>query len=101
MTKRRGFEFSRLTKDIAWRQAVQRGDIPQDANPSQYEFHHKTPITEARKRNLASSLISSVANVLVIRSDHHKDLHRDYTYEEMADDNIGDIPHQPSLFDEP
>jgi hypothetical protein len=97
---RRGWEFTRLTKEIAWRQAVQNGDIPEDADPSEYQFHHRYPVEAARKRGLAQSIIRAAWNCIPLHRDDHVDLHNSGTNFDLADD-VEDVPYQPGLFDEP
>jgi hypothetical protein len=98
-SRRTGWEFSQETKTLAWEQAVRRGDIPADADPADYQFHHKVPVEIAREWEMPQSLITSVANCIPLHRDDHVELHRFYTNEELARLNIGLLEEQYNLFE--
>lgn len=77
-----GFPFSRSTKDAAFRQAVQAGDITPDT--TDLHFHHIVPQEVAKKEGLPPPLVSSVENCLPLKAEDHRRLHQQFKPEELA-----------------
>jgi hypothetical protein len=95
---RESWEFSTMTKEIAWRQAIQNGEIPEGADPRHYDFHHRYPVEVARAEGMDPNLVTSAVNCLVILRGAHRQLHRNNTNWELAS-QVDDLPDQPRLFE--
>ncbi len=87
------YEFPTKVKLLAWGRAIASGQIPENANPDDYHFHHvitvallEKLVATAATEEAAARLIAyarSVDNAYVIHVDDHKDLHREYTEAEL------------------
>ncbi len=95
------YEFPTRVKLLAWGNAIASGQIPENANPDDYHFHHiitvalmeqfvglaETPEAQARLIAFAKS----IENCFVIHRDDHVDLHRAYSEEELYEITMNGI----------